>query len=185
MDVLEQGDVIGALQDARDAGKTRFIGYSGDNDNAEWAVKSGYFDTLQTSFNLIDQGARDSVLSAAESQGMGIIIKRPIGNAMWGIAQNSDAEPDMNQYTGEYHRRAKIMQAEGPLPGDPGDPILLAMGFTLSHQEVDVVITGTANPAHMRSNIQLVSEDLPIDQQAIDELHERYDRLSDAWEQRG
>ena len=55
VEVLEKGDVIRALQDVRASGKTRFIGYSGDNENAKWAVTSGLFDTLQTSFNLVDQ----------------------------------------------------------------------------------------------------------------------------------
>ena len=58
--VLERGGVIQALLDAKRAGKTRFIGYSGDNKAAEWAITSGYFDTLQTSFNrnLIDKLGR-------------------------------------------------------------------------------------------------------------------------------
>jgi aryl-alcohol dehydrogenase-like predicted oxidoreductase len=84
--VLERGDVIRALQDARDAGKTRFIGYSGDNEEALWAVRSGVFDTLQTSFNLVDQRARRELLPAAVEQGMGILIKRPMGNGTWGAA---------------------------------------------------------------------------------------------------
>ena len=58
VEVLEKGEVIEALRKVRDSGKTRFIGYSGDNENAEWAVNSGVFDTLQTSFNLVDQKAR-------------------------------------------------------------------------------------------------------------------------------
>ena len=53
----ERGVVIEALQKAREAGKTRFIGYSGDNESAECAVGTGAFDTLQTSFNLVDQKA--------------------------------------------------------------------------------------------------------------------------------
>ena len=41
--------------DAKDTGKTRFLGYSGENVDAEWAVQSGLFDTLQTAFNLVNQ----------------------------------------------------------------------------------------------------------------------------------
>ena len=46
IDVLEKGDVVRALQEAQKAGKTRFIGYSGDNESAHWAVDSGLFATL-------------------------------------------------------------------------------------------------------------------------------------------
>ena len=44
--LLEQGDVIKALQDCKLEGKIKYIGYSGDNEAAMWAVKSNLFDTL-------------------------------------------------------------------------------------------------------------------------------------------
>ena len=185
VEVLERGDVTRALQDARDSGKTRFIGYSGDNENAEFAVASGEFDTLQTSFNLVDQKARHTLLPAAEAQGMGIIIKRPIGNAVWGAVKDPQPYEHNPDYTVEYHRRAAVMQAEGALPDEPDDRIMTAMGFTLAHPEVDVMIVGTQRPEHMLSNIELIDNRLPIPATAVDALHERYDRLSDGWEQRG
>ena len=185
VEVLERGDVTRALQDARDSGKTRFIGYSGDNENAEFAVASGEFDTLQTSFNLVDQKARHTLLPAAEAQGMGIIIKRPIGNAVWGAAKDPQTYEHNPDYTVEYHRRAAVMQAEGALPDEPDDRIMTAMGFTLAHPEVDVMIVGTQRPEHMLSNIELIDNRLPIPATAVDALHARYDRLSDGWEQRG
>ena len=185
VEILDRGDVTRALQDARDAGKTRFIGYSGDNENAEFAVASGEFDTLQTSFNLVDQKARHTLLPAAEAQGMGIIIKRPIGNAVWGAVKDPQPYEHNPDYTVEYHRRAAVMQAEGALPDESDDRIMTAMGFTLAHPEVDVMIVGTQRPEHMLSNIELIDNRLPIPATAVDALHERYDRLSDGWEQRG
>ncbi len=185
VDVLEKGDVIRALQDAKAAGKTRFIGYSGDNENAEWAVESGLFDTLQTSFNLVDQGARHKILPGAEKQGMGVIIKRPIGNAVWGAAQDPKPYSHIPEYTAEYYARAQTMLKDGALPSEPDDRILLAMGFTYAHPEVDVCIVGTQRPEHMVSNIDLIDRQLPISAEAVEELHARYDRVSGDWRQLG
>lgn len=177
--VLERGDVIQALQDAKQAGKTRYIGYSGDNESAVWAVESGLFDTLQTSYNLVDQQARGQLLPRAEEQGMGIIAKRPIANAAWG------AETSPSSYADEYHRRAQIMADEGPIPGAPADPILLALSFTLGHEAIDTAIVGTTNPEHMGANIRLVERALRIPEEANEELRRRFDELGAGWSQEG
>lgn len=177
--VLKQGEVIQALQDARQAGKTRYIGYSGDNEAAEWAVESGVFDTLQTSFNLVDQKARKGLLSEASEKGMGIIIKRPIANAAWG------AEESPSSYAHEYYRRYKVMAENGSISAAPDNPILLALGFVLAHDAVDTAIVGTSNPQHMKDNIRMMENRLPIDPLVIEELHQRFDEVATDWSQQG
>ncbi len=178
VEVLERGDVIEALIEAREAGKTRFIGYSGDNEAARWAVQSGIFDTLQTSFNLVDQRARTTFLPEARDRDMGIIAKRPLANATWG-ARRSPSE-----YSQSYYERAQAMQTLGPLPEAPENHILLALGFVLAHDVVDTVIVGTRNPRHMETNIAWVEEALPISEQTVEELHRRFAELGDRWEQK-
>ena len=177
LEVLKQGEVIQTLQDAKDAGKTRFIGYSGDNEHAEWAVNSGVFDTLQTSFSLVDQRARHGLLQAAEAKGMGIIIKRPIGNGVWGAARSN------RPYTDEYFNRAQLMQEEGELPELSQNDIYLAMAFVFSHNEVSTAIVGTSNPVHMRSNIDLVEGNLHLPEETRAELYRRFDKLGGNWTQ--
>ncbi|MBI4304712.1 MAG: aldo/keto reductase [Chloroflexi bacterium] len=178
VDVLSKGEVIKALQDAKAAGKTRFIGYSGDNEAAHWAVESGHFDTLQTSFNLVEQRARTTgLLKKAKERGMGIIVKRPIANGAWG------AKSSPSEYASQYFERAKKVQAAGPIPAAPDDRILLSIGFTFAQPDVDVAIVGTRNPAHMAGNIRLVETRLPIDQRAVEELRRRFERLDDGWTQ--
>ena len=169
VDVLERGEVIQVLLDAKQAGKTRFIGYSGDNEAARWAIESGHFDTLQTSFNLVDQGPRKESLPLAKAKGMGVIIKRPIANAVWGAPLGSSRQ--------EYRRRARRMADMGPIPGAPQDSILVALGFTLAHDEVDTAIVGTRDPEHMKTNIELAESALPIPAEVVEELHRRFDRL--------
>ena len=51
-DELRKGDVVTALQRAREKGYTRYIGYSGDGPAARYAIICGAFDTLQTSVSI-------------------------------------------------------------------------------------------------------------------------------------
>ena len=83
LDLLQRGEVIEVLKRAQAAGKTRFIGYSGDNEAAQWAVESGHFDTLQTSLSVCDQNIGLKTVPLALQNGMGVIAKRPIANAVW------------------------------------------------------------------------------------------------------
>ena len=175
LDVLERGEVIEALVRAKESGKACFVGYSGDNDAARWAVDSGLFDTLQTSFNLVDQKARGGLLELAEAKGMGTIIKRPIANGVWG----KDRSP--YSYADEYFERAQAMARMGPIPGAPEDPVVLAMGFVFAHPEVDTVIVGTRDPAHLTANIDMVEGRPAIAPETVQELYRRFAELGDQW----
>lgn len=175
LDILERGEAIEAVTRARDEGKTRFIGYSGDNDAALWASRSGIFDTLQTSFNLVDQNARKELLGTAHANGMGIIIKRPLGNGVWG---KSDSP---YRYANEYFRRAQLMAEIGPINGETKDPILLAMGFLFAHEEVGTAIIGTHNPVHLKANARMLENDLPIPAAIVEGLHSRFEAVGADW----
>lgn len=177
VDILERGEVIQALQEAQQAGKTRYIGYSGDNDAAVWAVESGHFDTLQTSFNLVDQKARFTLFEGVQAAGMGLIIKRPIANGAWGASKAPSA------YAAQYWERAQRLEGMGELPDAPVNRIWLALDFALSHAPVDTAIVGTRNPAHMQSNIAWVNHEPPLAEAAVHALHQRFDQVGRDWPQ--
>jgi aryl-alcohol dehydrogenase-like predicted oxidoreductase len=172
VDILKKGEVIEVLQQAKQAGKTRYIGYSGDNAPALWAVESGLFDTLQTSFNLVDQKARFELFEKARAKGMGIIVKRPIANGAWGAAKSPSG----------YFERSQKMLGLGELPEAPDDRILLALGFTLAHDEVDTAIVGTKTPKYMQKNVEMLGQ-LPISETAMAELYRRFEKLGKNWSQ--
>lgn len=171
-------DVVQALLDAREAGKTQFLGYSQENEEAEWAIESGTFDTLQTTFNLVDQKARHNLFDKANVHGVGLIAKRPIANATWGSTEKPE---DLVGVRKPFRSRAKAMAEFGPIPGAPEDDIALALGFVISHDEVSTAIVGTRNPAHMVNNIEVWHRQLPIQKSVIDELHRRFDELGMDW----
>ena len=73
------------------------------------------------------------------------------------------------------------MADEGPAANEPDDPILTALGFVMSQEQVDTAIVGTNNLEHLRSNIRMVEEQLPIPPETVEELENRFDRLGRGW----
>jgi aryl-alcohol dehydrogenase-like predicted oxidoreductase len=151
-DDLRRGDVTRVLQRARDAGKTRFIGYSGDGAAAQYAVECGAFDTLQTSVSIADQEALDLTLPAARERGLGVIAKRPIANAVWRYATRPE-----NGYHQPYWDRVREL-GYGFLKGGPEKAAEVALRFTLGVPGVDTAIVGTTNPARWGQNAGLVAK---------------------------
>ena len=185
-EILERGEVIEALLEAQKAGKTRFVGYSGDNEAAVWAVESGLFNTLETSFSIPDQLARHKLFAPIKARNMGLIIKRPIANGAWRSASSPTANrryPPMRHYGDEYHRRAQLMAGLGPVPDEPDDRFLAAMGFVLAHAEVATMVAGTQDPSHMRANIARMDDNLVLESATVEELQRRFDLLGANWPQ--
>lgn len=172
-EILRRGDAIGALQKARDAGKTRFIGYSGDNDNAMFAVESGVFDTLQTSVNIADQSAIGTTLEKARANGMGVIVKRPIANAAW----KTGAKP-VSPYHHVYWDRLQELKYDF-LSGDLEAAISTALRFTLAQAGVTTVIVGTKNPERWKANAKLLDAGaLPPD--VVNKIRARWKEVAKA-----
>src|SRR5205814_7041389 len=55
LDKLQAGGVIEPLVKAREAGKIRFVGYSGDNEAAAYAAALPDVAVIETSVNITDQ----------------------------------------------------------------------------------------------------------------------------------
>lgn len=181
-EILKKGDSINALQDALKSGKTRFIGYSGDNDDAHWAVDSGIFSTLQTSYNIVEQRARSTnLLEKASKNNMGIIIKRPIAGSAWAKAKINSK--DLRMYDNIYLNRAIKMQSIGDIDLEPSDGISTSIAFTINNPYVSVAIIGTKNPEHLIENINQVNKNSPLTESVLVELHKRFDDLDDNWVQ--
>ncbi len=146
---LRQGDVIQVIQRARDAGKTRFIGYSGDGQAALYAVKSDVFDTLQISVSIADQVALDLVLPSAQAKGIGVIAKRPIANAIW----KETSKPA--EYYQAYWERLHQLDYDF-LRANSGQDVATALRFTLSNEGVHTAIVGTTKPERWKQNAELL-----------------------------
>jgi aryl-alcohol dehydrogenase-like predicted oxidoreductase len=86
-DLLAQGEVLSVLEEAKQAGKARFIGCSADGGAAALALASGRIDVLQASFSLADQQAAEETFPLVRRADVGLVVKRPISNAVWRHAE--------------------------------------------------------------------------------------------------
>jgi aryl-alcohol dehydrogenase-like predicted oxidoreductase len=174
-EILQKGEAIKALNRAREAGKTRFIGYSGENEAALYAVESGAFDTLQISVNIADQRSIETTLPKAKAAGMGVIAKRPIANAAW----KTGAKP-VNAYHHVYWERLQELKYDF-LGGDSGrdleQSISIALRFTLAQEGVATAIVGTKNPERWKSNAKLL-EAGPLDAAMIAKIRARWKEVA-------
>ena len=170
LDVLRNGDVIPVLEKAKRMGKTRYIGYSGTNENARYAIRTGLFDVLQTSLSIADQQNIDFTLPMAIERNMGIIAKRPIANFAWGIPNITKED-----YGYQYWERLQKLDYDF-LKGDPDTAVATALRFTISIPGVHTAIVGTANPDRYTQNAAFVAPgNLP---------DEEYQTIRAIWEER-
>jgi len=64
------------------------------------------------------------------------------------------------------------MANEGPIPDAPDDRILLALGFTFAHSQVDTAIVGTTNPDHLDENMKATLAG-PLSEDVVNEARSR------------
>jgi len=164
---LREGDAIDVVRRARDAGKTRFIGYSGEGEAAQYAVESGAFDTLQTSVNIADQSSIESTLPKAHAMGMGVIAKRPIANAAWKTGRKP-----VSAYHHVYWDRLQELDYDFLRDGLP-DSVSIALRFTLAQPGVGTAIVGTTRPDRWSSNAELLDAG-PLDPALIERIRARW-----------
>ncbi len=165
--VLRKGDVVEAVERLRSAGKTRFVGYSGDGEDALAAVRTGRFDTLQISVSVADQEAIDLVLPEAIARGLGVIAKRPLANAAWRTGKRpADA----------YHHAYwdRLVKLDYPILKEPLAASLgAALRFTLAVPGVSTAIVGTKTPGRFAENAAVLAAG-PIPKAEYDAIRARW-----------
>ena len=148
-ETLQRGECIEGLVEAQKRGYTRFLGYSGDGEDALEALKSGRFDTLQTSVNLADQQALSLLLPVALELNVGVIAKRPVANAAW-----RDRERPVGEYHEPYWERLQAL-AYPQLQGK--EAFATALRFTLGQVAVHTAIVGTTRPGRWVENAKVAA----------------------------
>jgi len=168
-DILARGEAVEALQKAKKAGKTRFIGYSGDGEDALAALQLDVFDTLQTSVSIFDQSCIDLTLPLAKEKNIGVIAKRPIGNAVWRFKTKPS-----ESYVHEYWERCQKLAYDFLKGEEAGET---ALRFTLSQPAVSTMIVGTTKPGRWQENAAMVKAGVLSDDQ-VKTIRQRWGEIA-------
>jgi aryl-alcohol dehydrogenase-like predicted oxidoreductase len=169
---LRKGNVIDALNQARDRGYTRYIGYSGDGKAALYAVECGAFDTLQTSVSIADQEALDLTLPHAIKKSLGVIAKRPIANFAWA----NGSRPPGDGYGYSYWERLRRLRYDF-LESDIKQSVGTALRFTLTVPGIHTAIVGTSKPSRFAENASAL-EAGPLPQELFEGIRARWHQVA-------
>jgi aryl-alcohol dehydrogenase-like predicted oxidoreductase len=172
---LRRGDVIAALEQARERGWTRYIGYSGDGEAARFAVECGRFHTLQTSVSVADQQVIEQTLPLARARNVGVIAKRPLANVAWRYARRP-AEAYYHTYWSRLRRLdyAFLRQEDSA--------VSTALRFTLAVPGVHTAIVGTRQPERWQQNAALLAAG-PLPAREFEAIRERWGQVAtESWD---
>lgn len=169
---LRGSGVVEELVRMREAGKIRLAAYSGENDERTWAIRSGLFDSIQSSLNICDQGVLENDMREIADMDLGYIAKRPLANAFWRF----DVRP-VGDYAEDYWLRAQTMDLAPPAEMEWDE---LALRFTLHQRGVCTAIAGTKNLARLRRNVELAQKE-PLDEIVTKNLSRLYQRHGSNW----
>ncbi|MGE3272384.1 MAG: aldo/keto reductase [Chloroflexota bacterium] len=155
--MLAPGGALAGMQQARDEGLVRFLGFTteGTNGPASTLLQTDAFDVLQVCYNLIfqhpyDPSRRAGLMFEAADRDMGIITMRSLTS---GTFQRwlQHIDPGVEQ-------RVNLPQA--------------LLSFVLSNPLVSVALIGMRTPAEAEANVAASQDDTyRLD---VDQLHARY-----------
>ena len=154
-------EIIPELQDLRAQGLIRFIGvtehWNGDLQHKmlRRALTDDCWDVIMVGFNLLNQGARQSVLSAALAKDIGVLIMFAVRRA---LSQPEKLKSTLLSLIESGEIDGKDIDLENPLGFllEGGSAVSIpdaAYRFCLAEAGAHVILSGTSNPAHLDANL--------------------------------
>ena len=153
--VLDDGETVRAMKDAKKAGKIRFLGASIDGALAARCIESGDFDVMQMACNMAFRGNLGNIERAREL-GIGVFVRSGLGNGLF-TPRVLDQLPQLRPELRDQMTKALALTGKDP---ETAIRMLMAMDmrFLYDIPGISSVIIGTKKPENISKNIQLMDE---------------------------
>jgi hypothetical protein len=150
---LAPGGPLEAIEEARAAGRVRYIGISGhQNGVLVQALKTGRFDMVMASYNLGNTDAEKELFPLARELDVGVITMKPLGGGYLRVP------PEAIEF--QVAERA-ISTAEA------------ALRFVLANPHISTTVCGMGSVEEVEANVALGARPLALDPEEATRLKER------------
>jgi aryl-alcohol dehydrogenase-like predicted oxidoreductase len=137
-----------ALFEAKEKGWVKYVGISQDGQAAVDLLEDWPLDINEFSYSILAQEDTDVLIPACLKHQTGMIIKRPIANAVY----YADKAPTNGYAAKAWQYAQKISLDE---LADGMELAEFALRFTLSQQSFGTAIVGTTNMNHLGQNVEV------------------------------
>jgi len=164
----------------RDKGKLRFLGITETgphdlpHDTLNRAAQDGVWDVVMVGFSMMHQNARELVFPLTRKHRVGTLLMFAVRNI---FSQPGRLQATLRELAAEGKVPAALAASDDPLgslvhEGGASSIVDAAYRYVRHEPGVDVVLFGTGNPAHLKTNIDsLLKPALPeADRRKLDEL---------------
>ncbi|MEL7129232.1 MAG: aldo/keto reductase [Pseudomonadota bacterium] len=156
-------------------GKIKKIGVCGEGQALEYAIKTSWIDIIMGRFNALDQSHAD-IFALAKQKGVQTVAIAPLGQALyrkslflprtfsdlWYLARAIGRNPTALKRAQEVDL-SNISQLSGRTAAEA------MLAFTLSNQDIDIVLSSTTRIAHLQSWVQTVQSS-PLKTEEMEQL---------------
>jgi L-galactose dehydrogenase len=172
------------LQKARQAGKIRFIGlteaFERDtrHEMLQRALTDDEWEVVMVGFNLINPSARERVLAATRSKGIGTLgmfaVRRALIDETW-LRALLQRLADQGEVDPQLPAAPDLLEHFG-LKGVSETLFEAAYRFCAYEPGMDAVLSGTSSAAHLRANIEAVERG-PLPLRTLERLHSLFGNI--------
>jgi aryl-alcohol dehydrogenase-like predicted oxidoreductase len=148
---LEENGALDAVMELKAAGKVRFIGMSGTLPHLHDHIAMGIFDVFQIPYSAMER-EHEAIIASAAKAGSGIVIRG-------GAAKGAPSDGKQSGLQWQRWQAGKLEDLLGDMT-----PMEFILRFTFTNPDLDTTIVGTANPAHLQANVEILKQGpLPAD----------------------
>jgi aryl-alcohol dehydrogenase-like predicted oxidoreductase len=162
-ELIDRGELIEIMEFLKEEGKVRFTGISTRGEDAPLAaIRSGFFDVIQTAYSILDQRMCKDVLPLARTSDIGIVNRSVLLKGA--LTSTADHLPESLAAL----KRGSKSAAE--IAGRLGMNLpTLAVRFALSNAAISTVLIGTNREDHLLAAVE-AAEAGPLEEGIVKEL---------------